>query len=400
MPRFSHMGPSIVVLFAAGATLFGGPLVIRSVMTAKTRVEVVQAANRLAQGNILAEFSAATRDIATMVEPSVVHVSTQGELPGDRNSRSFASTGSGWIWDEEGHIVTNAHVVERADQIEVQLHNGEMRTAEVVGLDVRSDIAVVKIDSGNLIPARRGSSHELQQGDLVFAFGSPFNFRFSMSSGIVSGLGRAAGLDDIDYENFIQVDAAINPGNSGGPLTDVYGRVVGMNTAIATGHNQTIGQGQFAGVGLAIPMSMIGNVVEQVIETGEIRKGYMGVSLTEVQAGLRDVEGVTVTRVVAGSPADAAGVLVGDVIVRVDDRRVKGLEQLRSMISSRRPGQETTIGIWRRGFRNRPTGSTRPGLDPRRTGYHLWLNGVLSISGNLAYVNSFEAHRTVPRNLV
>ena len=132
MPRFSHMGPSIVVLFAAGATLFGGPLVIRSVMTAKTRAEVVQAANRLAQGNILAEFSAATRDIATMVEPSVVHVSTQGELSGDRSSRLFASTGSGWIWDEEGHIVTNAHVVDGADRIEVQLHAGEMRTAKVV----------------------------------------------------------------------------------------------------------------------------------------------------------------------------------------------------------------------------------------------------------------------------
>lgn len=349
MPRLTHLGPSIIVLLAVGATLFGGPMVIRKVMTAKSRVDVVQAANRLAQGNILAEFSAATRDIAIVVEPSVVHVSTRGPLSRNRGiNRQFASSGSGWIWDEEGHIVTNAHVVDGAELIEIQLHDGEIRAAEVVELDLRSDIAVVKISSGDLIPASLGSSRELHQGDLVFAFGSPFNFRFSMSSGIVSGLGRAAGLEDIDYENFIQVDAAINPGNSGGPLTDVYGRVVGMNTAIATGNSQTIGQGQFAGVGLAIPMSMIKNVVEQVIETGEIRKGYMGVSLIETQPGQSDVEGVEVIQVVEGSPADLAGVLIGDVIVHVEGRRVKGLEQLRSMISSRRPGEETRIGIWRR----------------------------------------------------
>ena len=347
MPRLTHVGPSIVVLFAAGATLFGGPMVIKSVMTAKTRADVVQASNRLAQGNILAEFSSATRDIATVVEPSVVHVSIRGRLPRDRANRMFASTGSGWIWDEEGHVVTNAHVVEGADQIEVQLHDGEIRRANIVALDLRSDIGLLKIDSGNLIPAQRGSSRDLHQGDLVFAFGSPFNFRFSMSSGIVSGLGRAAGLAEIDYENFIQVDAAINPGNSGGPLTDVYGRVVGMNTAIATGYNQTIGQGQFAGVGLAIPMSMIENVVEQVIETGTVRKGFMGVSLQELGSGNLDVEGVRVTEVVPGSPAEAAGIQPGDIISLVEDRKVKGLEQLKSMVSSRRPGQKTRIGILR-----------------------------------------------------
>jgi len=348
MPRLTHVGPSIVVLLAAGATLFGGPMVIKSVLTARTRADVVQASNRLAQSNILAEFSAATRDIATVVEPSVVHVSIRGRLQRDRANRMFASTGSGWIWDEEGHIVTNAHVVDGADQIEIQLHDGEIREAQIVALDLRSDIALVKIDSGNLIPAQRGSSRDLQQGDLVFAFGSPFNFRFSMSSGIVSGLGRAAGLEDIDYENFIQVDAAINPGNSGGPLTDVYGRVVGMNTAIATGYNQTIGQGQFAGVGLAIPMSMIENIVEQVIETGTIRKGFMGVSLRELGQGSLEGEGVQVTQVVQDSPAADAGVQRGDIIETIEGRRVKGLEQLRSMVSSRRPGQETRIGILRR----------------------------------------------------
>ena len=368
MPKITHLGPSLIVLVAAGATLFAGPAAFRMAMTASTRLDVAEATDRLATKNILAEFSEATSDVAIIVEPCVVHVSTEGTLATSRGTRHFASTGSGWVWDDAGHIVTNAHVVDGADRIEIQLHTGEVRSAEIVGMDLRSDIAIVRIKSGGLFPATRASSTSLRQGDLVFAFGSPFDFRFSMSSGIVSGIGRAAGIEDIDYENFIQVDAAINPGNSGGPLTDVYGRVVGMNTAIATGRGHTIGQGQFAGVGLAIPMSMIDNVVEQVIETGVVRKGFMGVSLLEVNkeslmAGVRSIsgfaefaenihahyngEGVAVSRVVEGSPADNAGMQIGDVIEQVAGRRARGLEQLKSMVSSYRPGSEIKIEVWR-----------------------------------------------------
>ena len=369
MSRATYLGPSIVVIFAIAAVLFGGPMAIKTVISAQTKVDVQQAANRLAGDNILAEFSSASRDIATIVEPSVVHVSTEGRLDNTGQGRRYASTGSGWIWDEQGHVITNAHVIDGADQIEIQLYNGEVRPAEVIGLDLRSDIAVVRIPQGNLIPARRSDSRDLRQGDLVFTFGSPFDFRFSMSSGIISGLGRAAGLEDIDYENFIQVDAAINPGNSGGPLTDVYGRVVGMNTAIATGRGSTVGQGQFAGIGLAIPMTMIEFVASQVIETGVVRKGFMGVSLRETRAmdalrfdarvntafgryvdaieDLYDGEGVVVTTVAEGTPAERAGIRMGDVIERIEGRRVRGLEQLKSMISSRMPGQETSVSIWR-----------------------------------------------------
>lgn len=360
MPRANHFGPSILVLLTIGAVLFAAPAAIKSVVRARAEVDVRQAVGRLAQENILEQFSAATRDIAVIVEPSVVHVSTAGRLP---------STGSGWLWDQDGHVITNAHVVGGADRIEVQLFDGEVRPAEVVGLDLRSDIAVLKVPEGNLIPARRGDSLETQQGDLVFAFGSPFDFRFSMSSGIVSGIGRAAGLDEIDYENFIQVDAAINPGNSGGPLSDVYGRVIGMNTAIATGRGSTVGKGQFGGIGLAIPMSMIESVVEQVIETGVVRKGFMGVSLREARsvgqlmydarmdqdlatrveaiAEFYEGEGVVITSVSDGSPADQAGFLGGDVIERIEGRKVRGLEQLKSMISSRKPGEKTAVSIWR-----------------------------------------------------
>lgn len=366
MIRITNLGPAVVVAGTLVATLVAGPGVVRSLVRADAEVRVVQAATRLESNPVLEAISSAQRDLATVVEPSVVHVSAEGSFGKDRFA--MASSGSGWIWDEEGHIVTNAHVVEAADRIEVQLFDGEVRTAEVVGLDLRSDIAVVKIPAGDLIPASRGDSRIVSQGDLVFAFGSPFDFRFSMSSGIVSGLGRSAGLDDIDFENFIQVDAAINPGNSGGPLTNASGRVIGMNTAIATGRgNGSVGQGQFAGIGLAIPLSQIGTVVEQVIETGEVRKGYLGVSLLDtrridlVRGGgrqgfsrYRDLilenyegEGVAVQSVMPDTPASRSDLSVGDVIVGVDGRRVRGIEQLQSMIASARPGVVVVLEVWR-----------------------------------------------------
>lgn len=368
MMRITHLGPAVVVASTLVATLIAGPGLVRSVVRADAEVEAMQAAARLDAANILEAISDAQKDIATVVEPSVVHVSSAGSVPGPRGY-SMAATGSGWIWDVDGHIVTNAHVVDAADRIEVQLFDGEVRSGKVIGRDLRSDIAVIKIPGGGLVPARRGDSYSVRQGQMVFAFGSPFDFRFSMSSGIVSGLGRSAGLVDIDYENFIQVDAAINPGNSGGPLTDVHGRVVGMNTAIATGRGSTIGQGQFAGIGLAIPMSQIRTVVEQVIESGEIRKGFLGVGLVEADEiamafarsrptprmrelieaiqGSYDGEGVVITRVERGYPAERGGLLEGDIVETVDGRRVRGLEQLRSMIASARPGQSIVLGIRR-----------------------------------------------------
>jgi serine protease Do len=370
MTRPSHFGPAVAVVITLVATLYAGPRLVRTLVHAETEAQVAAAAERLGTGTILDQIAAAQRDIAVVVEPSVVHVSTEGSLSQGRRF-AVASTGSGWIWDELGHVVTNAHVVEAADTIEVQLHTGEVRGAEIVGLDLRSDIAVLKIPPGGLIASRRGDSGDVQQGDLVYAFGSPFDFRFSMSSGIVSGLGRSGGLEDVDYENFIQVDAAINPGNSGGPLTDVRGRVIGMNTAIATSQRNTVGQGQFAGIGLAIPMGQIRSVVEQVIETGVVRKGFLGVGLVETDAAnlaemartlapsssflealeaiaeYYEGDGVAITRLEPGHPADEAGLQVGDVIETVGGRTVHGLDQLRAMISSIRPGETTVLGIWR-----------------------------------------------------
>ena len=370
MNRIATVGPALIVALTMVGMLFAGPSIVRSIGAARAKVSMEEASRRLQDENVLARIAAAQRDIATIVEPSVVHVSGVGAVD-SRRRFAFASTGSGWIWDEAGHIVTNAHVVDSADEIEIQLHTGEVRVGRVIGLDLRSDIAVVKVPGGGLLPAQRGESRAVRQGDLVYAFGSPFDFRFSMSGGIVSGLGRSAGLEQIDYENFIQVDAAINPGNSGGPLTDVYGRVVGMNTAIATGRGNTVGQGQFAGIGLAIPMSQIRNVVEQVISTGDVRKGFLGVGLVETQEpllgqfmnnfgegtpernrvrGVIDLyegEGVMITRVEPDFPAASAGIRAGDVIESIDGRRVRGMDQLRSMIASALPGDRVEIGIWR-----------------------------------------------------
>jgi S1-C subfamily serine protease len=288
-------------------------------------------------------------------------VSVASEAKGRLGSRAFTQSGSGWIWDAAGHIVTNAHVVDGATALEVQLHDGSLHEATLVGLDPRTDVAVLRIAADGLLPARR--SNELPaQGDLVFAFGSPFEFRFSMSSGIVSGVGRSAGLAEVEYESFIQVDAAINPGNSGGPLTDIRGNVIGVNTAIATGRGSTVGAGQFAGIGLAIPMSIAENVVEQLIEHGSVARGFLGVSVMDARQmrlrGSRNPvlqaaasafpgQGAIVTSVTPASPAADAGLEVGDVIVSIAGRRIEAGDEVLSEIGTKRPGSALSLEVVR-----------------------------------------------------
>ena len=348
-------GPAIVVTAVAAAVLLAGPVVVSRLTEAQTEARVQAARARLDDDAILSRLSSATRDLAQIVEPSVVHISTRAYIRDPKSGRTVAmnSSGSGWVYDAEGHIVTNAHVVDGADEIEVQLHNGALRKVSAVRLDLRTDIAVLDIDRGGLRPAERGRSDTIQQGDLVFAFGSPFDFRFSMSSGIVSGLGRSAGLSDIDFENFIQVDAAINPGNSGGPLTDITGRVIGMNTAIATGRGNTTGvQGQSAGIGLAIPMSIIESVVPQLIEKGEVDKGFMGVRLTmltESRGRLAGYEGhgVMIGEVEPGAPAQRAGLRAGDIITHINGQPILSQRQIPAIVATHQPGQTISVRIWR-----------------------------------------------------
>ena len=372
-PGATHWGPALVVLLVGVAVLVGGPHVVRSLVYAKEQSTVQQASERLATSNPLVLINEATQDLAAKVEPSVVHVSTSGYFRNRQPGTSgfYTSSGSGFVYDTEGHIVTNAHVVAAADVLEVQFSNGEKRSARFVGSDVRSDIAVVKVSPERLHPAER-STDLPRQGDLVFAFGSPFDFRFSMSSGIVSGLSRSAGLAGLDHESFIQVDAAVNPGNSGGPLCDVEGRVIGMNTAIATGRGNMIGEeGQFAGIGLAIPMAMIELVVDQLINDGEVAKGYLGIEMRSLDAlspNLQsspiesaasqyfDGQGVLIIGVPEGHPAALAGVQPGDILLSVDGAPVSAIDNVGAQIGFRAPGTTVELLLWRW---NPATGSSR-----------------------------------------
>jgi serine protease Do len=330
------LAPALVVLAIAIPTIVLLPGFTREVQHQQTLATVRQAGLRLnalpgtdqaPREGMLAELSRATTDLADFVRPSVVHITGMQQIDG---MPVPISTGSGWIYDDSGHVITNLHVVEGCDSFEVQLFDGELRTAEIVGGDPTTDIAVLSIRAENIIPAtRRPTTDHVRQGELCFAFGSPFDFRFSMSSGIVSGLGRFVGMfwrsgRSIGFENFIQVDAAINPGNSGGPLTDHLGHVIGMNTAIATND----ADGQFAGIGLAIPLDMIESAVDQLIETGTVRKGYLGVSVLDqddliarsvgVPRQFRGT-GVLVVDLEDSHPATKAGLRIGDVITMYDE---------------------------------------------------------------------------------
>ena len=359
MRKLSGYGPSVIVLATALVVLFAGPRAVQQLTYEQTKTRIIQARHNLGETTILEQLNGAYTDIARAVEPSVVHVSAGylEHMPFGPD-RPGLSTGSGWIFDDLGHIVTNHHVVQNALRIDVQLYNGEIRVAEVVGSDPSTDIAVLKIEPGRLHPAELGDIKQpVNQGDLVFAFGSPFDFRFSMSSGVVSGKDRHVGVIRNEgrqpgYENFIQVDAAINPGNSGGPLTDYRGRVIGMNTAIATGRRAEVDEGQFAGIGLAIPIDMILPVVTQLIETGHVEKGFMGVEPMELssiiaqQLGFNG-QGVFILKVSSGGPARAAGVRANDIVTHVGGRAVGTVQQLRSLVSSVRPGETVRLSIWR-----------------------------------------------------
>jgi serine protease Do len=348
--------------------LKAGPSAVWQLTHTYNQARIVQAAEGLEQNPILQQLNQAYRDVAALVSPSVVHISTE-RIVRDRlgQVRPGGFAGSGWLYDEDGHIVTNYHVVERAERVEVQLSSGESRPATIVGFDQFTDIAVLKIPPGRLIPATRagpgpGGQYEgAQQGDLVFAFGSPFDFRFSMSSGVVSGTGRSVGVirDEFErwlgYENFIQVDAAINRGNSGGPLTDTRGRVVGMNTAIATEKGSRLDEGQFAGVGLAIPIDMIDPVVSQLIETGSVEKGFLGVEVLNHdesvgvelwRQGFRG-DGLVMGRVEPQTPASAAGLRLGDVVKQVAGKPVATLAQARAAVEGLSPDEMVQLSVWR-----------------------------------------------------
>lgn len=263
--------------------------------------------------------------------------------------RETQSTGSGIIVDAAaGHIVTNYHVVEEAEEILVTLNDGRRASADLIGVDPEVDLAVVKINLDGLTAVPLGDSSRLRVGDFVVAIGSPFGLGQTVTSGIVSALGRSE-LGIEGYEDFIQTDASINPGNSGGPLVNLRGELVGVNTAIVGGSGGNVG------IGFAIPSNMTQAIMTQLIEYGEVRRGQLGVMVQNLSPELArafDLQtsgGAVITRVEPNSPADAAGLRSGDVVVAVNGRPIRNASALRTAIGILRVGTKVTVDTLRNG---------------------------------------------------
>ncbi len=264
-----------------------------------------------------------------------------------RNPRDEAlvqnSLGSGVIVTNEGHIITNNHVVDQVDEIEVQLSDGQTKKARVVGADEQVDLAVLKIDNPGVKPLKLADSDAVQPGDFVLAIGNPFGFEETVTEGIISSKGRPNRSDF--FGELLQTDAAINPGNSGGPLINLRGEVIGINTAIAS----TTGGSQ--GVGFAIPSNTVRTALESLLKQGRIIRGYLGIQTRGLQPGESgtDTDGVTVADVLTGSPAAQAGVQPGDVIRKFDGHDVKNFPTLRTLVAQTQLNKQVELEILRDG---------------------------------------------------
>ncbi len=274
----------------------------------------------------------------------------QTQVPAEQKEEAL---GSGVIVSPSGYIVTNNHLLAQATDIEVQLADGRIFKGRIVGTDAQTDVAVLQIDAQNLPTITWGQSSALKVGNTVLAFGNPFGLNFTVTRGMVSAVGRS-GLGIENMEDFIQTDAAINPGNSGGALVDVHGAVIGINTAIV-GLGVQAGGGGFNGVGLAIPSDIVRRSAESLISTGKVKRGYLGATLSSLtprlarQFHVPDVAGALVQDLDLGSPAERAGVKVGDVIRSLNARPVDSEGQITSQISTLDPGTRITLGVLREG---------------------------------------------------
>jgi len=264
---------------------------------------------------------------------------------GDQAPREFKqrSLGSGFILNKDGYIVTNNHVIQNAEEIQVKLKNGKEYDAKLIGSDPYTDIALIKIESEEDLPRLDiGDSKELDIGQWVVAIGNPFGLEHTVTAGIVSAKGRVIGAGP--YDDFIQTDASINPGNSGGPLINMAGEVVGINTAIVAGG---------AGIGFAIPSAMASDIITQLMKTGEVTRGWIGVGIQDLTADLKDYYnvsgGVLITQVFPGEPAAKAGIQPNDVIVSVNGKNVNAPRELSQMIAGIEPGKKVRLEIVRGG---------------------------------------------------
>jgi serine protease Do/serine protease DegQ len=273
-------------------------------------------------------------------------------VPDQQRFRRTQSAGSGVVVDaRQGYIVTNNHVVERADDIDVTLADGRTLDAELVGTDPRVDLAVLKVDPEALVEIEFADSASAKVGDFVVAIGNPFGLNQTVTSGIISALGRS-GLGIEGYEDFIQTDASINPGNSGGALVDLAGRLIGINTAILAPAGGNVG------IGFAIPSNMVRAIMRELIEHGEVRRGYLGLAVQSLNPelaeafGVQKREGVVVVEVQADSAAERAGLRAGDIIVRVGERVIRKVTDFDGQAAVLFVGERVPVEVLRDG-RNR-----------------------------------------------
>ena len=376
--------------FALGAMIVGS-LLTGVVMTLPRGLQTSDAyaqqvsASESARGNLQTaqDLSSAFRNVSDAMRPSVVSIrSTKrgaviqgggrqmqnippefrrffedngfggdfgGRGGGDRRTPDQSGIGSGVIVRIDGYVLTNNHVVEGADELVVQLSDDTEYPAEVIGTDPDTDLAVLKIEAGNLKAAPLGDSEAIQVGDWVLAIGSPFELEQTVTAGIISAKNRVRGIVRGGFEDFLQTDAAINPGNSGGPLVNLKGEVVGINTAIVSR------SGGYNGIGFAIPMGLARPVLESIIESGNVRRGFLGATGGPIpddvaaKYSLNNRSGAYVESVVSGKPADKGGLKGGDVIQQVNGREIRDWYQFRNFVASRQPGSIVDLVVLRDG---------------------------------------------------
>lgn len=313
---------------------------------------------------VLQSVSTAFKDVSKKIKPSVVSIEItykknfsqqqmhpffrqmpQQEIPAPKGS------GSGVIYNKEGYIITNSHVVKDSQEIQVKLYDGRKIKATKIGEDPQTDIAVLKVEDPNIQTALYGDSDNVEVGEWAIAIGNPLGFDHTVTVGIISAKGRSdlRSPNDKAYEDFIQTDAAINQGNSGGPLCNIKGEVIGINSMIASS------SGGSQGLGFAIPINMVKNIVDQLINGGVVKRGYLGVIISDVdeklarQFGYKEIYGAIIDSVAPGTPAEKGGVQIGDIFMKMNGKKIKNHKDLRNLVSQQDPGSEVIFTIFRMG---------------------------------------------------
>ena len=327
-----------------------------------------------AQNSVVQQFSRAFADVAESAKPAVVTIITDKIMKVPNNDLFFFfnpymdpnsdreyktnALGSGVIVDAaNGYVLTNNHVVEDMDNIRVKLFNKREYDAKIIGSDPKSDLAILKIEAENLRQLKLGDSDKLRVGEWVMAVGSPFseNLSHTVTTGIVSALGRSNIIRGQSYEDFIQTDAAINPGNSGGALLNMQGELIGINTAIATGGYERGNRG----VGFAIPSNMTKRIMEDLIDKGYVVRSWLGVYIQPLDNDaakaleMETRDGALVTQVIEGSPAEKGGVEEGDVIIRFDNKNISDPSNLKNTVSLMPPGSKSEVIVFRNGSKKK-----------------------------------------------